>query len=709
MSSVKMRNDRGQEMGPITFGNMDKLFPFHIVIDSGLRITRVSESLSRYVPGNSLGHEISRHFELTHPRIPFIREELMSYLPATFHLRLAGIEGNFSLRGQFEPIGDSLLFVGAPILDSVAIVRQLGLRPHDFSPHDPLVERLSLLTEKEAAGMLPSLLYDLEGQTTQYQKSEEVLRVAAETAEQSAKESERARKVSEQANQAKSLFVANMSHDIRTPLNAILGFSEIVEDMIDDAQAKDYLGRIRSAGHILLALIDDILDLSRLESGKWTFNPRPLDLRSVVESLIDIFRIEADEKGVRLEFSIQSDCPQLVQLDEAGFRKCVMNLLSNAVKFTIEGHVICSISCAFQETKKRVNIDVVIEDTGKGIEPQKLSEIFQTFQQGDKDHDEYGGSGLGLAIVRKLVAEMNGNINVQSTLGVGSQFRLRLNDVEIITGLDVSEPAFSEIDLTALSFQPATLLIVDDFGWNRTLVRTMLKDMGPVEFLEAENGKQAIEITRLHRPDCVLMDYKMPLMDGIEATRILKKDPDLNKIPVIVWTPSNLKETIEEINETADAVLLKPFEKKGLLDVLCQFLPYEDSNIDSDSLPGESNEKGDGAFSRVELDPDMIVNLPVLSNILRGESVGICESLRGAFAVDEIQSFAEQMHGLGSEYGYCPLELWGKDLKKHVNTFDLVRIEENLGGFERVVAELEKLLTPDSRKCLQQRSQVSPT
>jgi two-component system, NarL family, sensor histidine kinase EvgS len=385
-----------------------------------------------------------------------------------------------------------------------------------------------------------------------------------------------AKRFAEAANLAKSEFLANMSHEIRTPMNAILGFAYILQKQETDPKKSHYVNNIYASGKSLLTLINDILDLSKIEAGKLDLQYSAISIAALVRELHIIFEQKIAEKGLDFRFEIDEQIPTALILDEIRLRQVLLNLLGNAVKFTDAGYIRLGVTSGWCDSlnRSRVNIVFEVEDTGKGISSEAQQKIFNPFEQtkGQKAAD-FGGTGLGLTISRRLAEMMGGDILVESDSGSGSTFRVTLPEVEVAT-IEATENG-SEIGFNAdiIHFEPAKILIVDDIDYNREMMSIYLEDW-PFTIYEAWNGKEAIEQARLHQPDLILLDMKMPVMDGYQAAEILKQEEQLKAIPILAVTASALKEDEANISRLCEAYLRKPVSKNDLTKQLMRFLHY---------------------------------------------------------------------------------------------------------------------------------------
>ncbi len=439
---------------------------------------------------------------------------------------------------------------------------------------------------------------------------------------------EEAKAIADQANQAKSSFLANMSHELRTPLNAILGFAQVLtkERTLTDSQ-REKISIINRSGEHLLSLINDVLDMSKIESGRIELVLSSFDLYHLLESLEDMLQLNAQSKGLKLIVEVAESLPRYVYADERKLRQILLNLLSNAIKFTEIGSVTLKVSKAAlnpakgqlvsqgaqnwdaqgQDTQgaqgaqrnqsdqsnlsslKKQRLLFAVTDTGAGISAQELAQVFQPFVQTHAGRQSQEGTGLGLPISRKFVELMAGDLSATSQIGKGSTFSFDIV-VELADAI-TANPMIADRQVVGLApgQQNYRILVVDDHPLNRQLVRELLVPVG-FELQEAENGQQAIEIWEAWQPDLIWMDLQMPVLDGYEAARQIKQrlkstaqcSATAQSTKIIALTASTLAE--ERVNVLAagyDDLMRKPFQQEALFAKMAEHLGvcyrYEES------------------------------------------------------------------------------------------------------------------------------------
>ena len=343
-------------------------------------------------------------------------------------------------------------------------------------------------------------------------------------------DADRKTKIAEDAVLAKQQFLSNMSHEIRTPMNAIVGFTNILlKTNLEDKQ-KDFLKAIKVSGDSLTVLVNDILDLAKVEAGKMTFEKRVFKMQESISSMLHLFELRVQENNVKFLKEYDSRIPMVLVGDPERLHQIILNLVSNAVKFTQDGIIKVSI-ILLEEDEEKVTLEFAVEDTGIGIAEDQIEHIFEDFKQASTGTSRlYGGTGLGLAIVKQLVVLQGGIIKVKSKIGEGSAFSFILSFEKTNTELDV------EINILGpdKEMKGVKVLVVEDVALNRLLIKTLLMDYG-FDYDFAENGKIGIGKLQADTYDIILMDLQMPIMSGFEATEYIRNSMN-SKIPIIALT-----------------------------------------------------------------------------------------------------------------------------------------------------------------------------
>ncbi|MFT2089514.1 transporter substrate-binding domain-containing protein [Paraglaciecola sp. 2405UD69-4] len=475
----------------------------------------------------------------------------------------------------------------------------------------------------------------------------------------------------ESANNAKSEFLANMSHEIRTPMNAIIGFTELLHEQVQDTKLKSFISTIKSAGNSLLLLINDILDLSKIEAGKLNISKEVCNPHNVFDEIGNVFTMNVRAKGLDFMLDVDERIPQALLLDSARIRQVLFNLVGNAVKFTESGSVTLRVVAENENSiHSKLDLRIDVEDTGIGIEHNMLEHIFESFQQHEgQSVRQYGGTGLGLTISKRLIELMGGKISVTSTPNQGSCFSVFLKSVDILA-VDETPTSLPHLVQSSakVEFEPARVLVVDDIEDNRALLIEIFRSLN-IECVEAENGQQAVDISEAQYFDLIIMDIRMPVMDGYKAANIIKLSKPT--LPIVALTASVMRDDYErQRRENFIGYLRKPVLKQELVAELQKHLSHRVVAV-------ESTEKVELGFG------------DELNSRLKNTFLVRCEQLKQSNNLSDIAEFANELLALSKTYQSEVLQAFSEKLIEATDSFNIVEIKSALAQFSQLISKAD--------------------
>ncbi len=494
------------------------------------------------------------------------------------------------------------------------------------------------------------------------------------------------------ANKHKSDFLASMSHEIRTPMNAIIGFGELLQNRLRNSRNQEYLNSIITSSRNLLKIINDILDLSKIEANKFELQLEIADIRNIVFDIEQIFSIKVSQKGLALRSVVDDSIPKALLVDESRIRQILLNIVGNSVKFTSSGFIEINVKAENTDCDNRtLDLKIEVTDSGIGIAENELQQIFEAFHQpNDQKLKTYGGTGLGLTISRKLVEMMKGDVSVESRLNYGTKFTIRLPGIRITEEKPcIQDPA--DDPTSNYDFKEARILIVDDIEFNRKLIRELLKPAN-LQLFEAMNGKDAVDRVEEINPDIILMDMKMPDMDGFQSTSLLRQKLSKKKVPIVLISASTMKSDEDSVLSQFDDYLLKPVVRADIVKVLKKYLPYT-ARKEKAAKPPIPEDIPMFNVNGVEFVLTNEDGGAELLSILDAKYRVAKDVLKETLMLSELQSFAKSIIECGERFREDSIIFFGNDLLRYCDNLDFEKIMAYLGDYDILVDRLKRHLS----------------
>lgn len=497
-------------------------------------------------------------------------------------------------------------------------------------------------------------------------------------------ELEESKKIAEQANNAKSEFLANISHEIRTPLNAILGFTEILINKIDNPKYISYLKTINTSGKTLLSIINDLLDLSKIEAGMLILHPEPVNLLKVIDDIKLMFSQKIEEKGLDFLTDFSNGFPIGLLLDEVRIRQIMFNLVGNAIKFTDSGFVKVSAYHTYNKNKEfPLEIILQVEDSGIGIPKEQHEIIFNAFQQKiGQNTKKYGGTGLGLSITKRLVEKMNGSIAIDSEPGLGTKIRIIISEVEETTP---PNDIINKNTNDNIKFQTAKIIIADDIQYNRDVLKGFL-DYFDFNVIEVTNGYELLNIAQAVKPNLILLDLNMPDMDGYEIAETIKCLSEFKNTQLIGLANSNSNIDDEKLAKVFNSILYKPIIRTDLINVLKKYLDY--------SILSDKNNNVELHLYNF-LDFSYLLNYKNFDfnsviNELKSKFLPIWEQNHKVFLINRIKDFATDLQKFGELNKLPNLIEYGKVIFTNMENTNINEVKNILKIFPNIINSLNE-------------------
>ena len=492
----------------------------------------------------------------------------------------------------------------------------------------------------------------------------------------------------EDAVKAKQQFLSNMSHEIRTPMNAIIGFTKVLLKTELNAKQKEYLTAIKMSGDALIVLINDILDLAKVDAGKMTFEQIPFRPELSISAMLHLFKQKILEKNLKLEVEYDKNIPDVLLGDPVRLHQIILNLVSNAIKFTNTGSIKVSVKL-ISENDEQAKLQFSVTDTGIGIEKAKLGKIFENFQQGSSDSSRlYGGTGLGLAIVKQLVEPQGGTIHVESEVGKGSVFSFTLDFPK------TDQTADAEIEIMELNGDAKNInvLVAEDVPLNQLLMKTILDEFG-FKCDIAENGKIAVEKLKVNDYDVVLMDLQMPEMNGFDATGYIRNRLHM-KIPVIALTADVTTVDLAKCKSVGmNDYIAKPVDERLLYSKIINLVKQSQTSDEQNEENGFRKTKGKCTdlvylMQRTKSNPALMMEM---ISLYLEQTPPLVDAMKQSMKIKDWNALYSAVHKMIPSFSIMGINHDFENMAKKVQEF--ASNQQQTDGISELVLQLENVCT----------------
>ncbi len=521
---------------------------------------------------------------------------------------------------------------------------------------------------------------------TELHEAKRLAELATTLAQDAKNKAETATAIAENAVRAKQQFLSNMSHEIRTPMNAIIGFTRVLLKTNLSEKQQEYLDAIKMSGDALIVLINDILDLAKVDAGKMNFEQIPFKLEHSISAMLHLFETKIREKNLDLVKVFDANIPGVLLGDPVRLHQIIINLVSNATKFTSSGKITVSIQLLHEDDEK-VTIEFSVTDTGIGIPENKIASIFENFQQASSGTSRlYGGTGLGLAIVKQLVEPQGGTIRVTSKLNVGSTFSFILDFSKTNSEAEILE----ETESPDIEVKTLRVLVVEDIAINQLLMKTVLDDFG-FEWDIADNGRIAVEKMKKNEYDIVLMDLQMPEMNGFETTEYIRKVLKL-KIPIMALTADVTTTDLEKCKAVGmDDYIAKPIDERLLYNKILNLIKKRAPEMQvKPHIVTETVKCIDLNYlsKRTKSDPTLMMEM---IDLYLEQTPDLINSMKASLQKEDWQELRAAVHKMIPSFSIMGISSDFEKMARKVH--DFANSQEELTGIHELVLQLENICT----------------